>query len=201
MTCLVPTLSSDASRLAALLRAEGVRVDELQVGRIVPLSVAIPSDAAWIAVTSQNSIPSLSGALRAHGPVRIAAVGKKTAAALESAGIPVSFVPSVPTSASLHSELSDLLPSGTRIFDFKGYENEPVEIEETVDLARYDAAVFTCASSVDRLFAHATGMTRCCAIGPSTSLALQRYGVPEILQAKEPTLESLRDLVLLCRFR
>lgn len=193
MRCLVPTVGSK-SILAELLREKGHEVVELHVGEIVSVPTEIPEGTDWVAVASKNSVPELARALAVRGDadrtVKIAAVGRKTAEALRAADIAVDFLPSVATGEALHAELSALAPSA-RIFDFKGYENRAVAIADKIDLSAFSDAFFTCASSVDRVLSQAVGMTRCHSIGPTTSAALRRRGITEILEASEPTLEAL----------
>ncbi len=191
MRCLVPTVGT-TSRLAALLRARGHDVTEVQVGEIVPVPTVIPPDVDWIAIASQNAIPELLRSLASVPATKLAAVGPATAAALRARGLRVDFVPTVATRAALLSELSAYAP-GTKVFLFKGYENREVPLVALVDLASFDAVYFTCASSVDRVLASATGCTRCCAIGPTTAAALRRHGiVPD--EAETATLEALAAL-------
>ena len=132
--------------------------------------------------------------LRGRRPVKIAAVGERTAEALRQAGLAVDFVPSSATSAVLHAELAQRLAPGARVCDFKGYANVSVPLAAPVDLSRHTAAYFTCASSAERLFAVATGATRCLAIGPSTAAALRRLGAAVVVQAPASTLEALAQL-------
>ena len=195
MRCLLPIVGP-VSRLSELLRARGADVVEVQVGEIVPVPTEIPVGTEWVTVVSQNSVPELVRTLNARncGCLRpkIAAVGGKTATALRSVGLTVDFLPSVATAEALRAELHRREPSA-RIFDFKGYENRPVPLAGTIDLADFTDVYFTCASSVDRLLQNARGATRCHAIGPSTSAALRRRGIAAVREASEPTLEALAD--------
>ena len=127
--------------------------------------------------------------------LRVAVVGPTTAAAVEAAGFPVAFRPSRPDGAALLAELGPLLKATDRVVRLKArnaadslapladlcsytaidaYENVPVPLEP-IDLSAYDAAYFTCSSSVERVFAVATGKTVCRAIGPATQAALDRF--------------------------
>lgn len=198
MKVLVASLSAN-SRLGRLLRARGVEVEEIQVGEIVAVASALPDDVRWVAIASQNSIPSLVDAFAAldhsRSAPKIAAVGEKTAAALRQAGFAVDFVPKKASGESLRREFAACCP-GERLFDFKGYENRPLPIGGTIDLSRFAAAYFTCASSVERVFAVAVGQTLCCSIGDATSAALRKHCVRRILQAAESTIESLAAIAV-----
>lgn len=195
MRCLVPTLE-EPSRLAALLRARGADVTEVRVGEIVPFVEAIPPDADWLAVTSRNAVPALVRAFNARGGAlprpKLAAVGEKTAAALRAAGLSVDFTAPVATGEALRRALARHVP-GARVQAFKGYENRPVAFAAPLDLSAFDAAYFTCASSVERVLAQATGRTRCLAIGPSTAAALRERGIDPVVSA-EASLEALAAL-------
>lgn len=187
MRCLVPTVGTEG-RLATLLRAQGHDVVELRVGEIVSVPEAVPPDADWLAIASKNAISALLAEGVPSG-VRLAAVGGRTAQALRAQGLAVDFIPSVATAEALRAELAEHAP-GARVHFFKGYENRPVPLAGPIDLGAYDAAYFTCASSVERVFAQATGVTRCYAIGPTTAAALRRHGIDPIV-SPEPTLEAL----------
>lgn len=155
---------------------------------------AVPA-LAGLRRTGRPSPPGGMGAL-AVGP-RVAVVGPATAAAVAAAGMPVAFRPSRPDAATLLAELGPRLKPTDRVVRLKArnaedalaplaavcaytavdaYENVPVPLEP-IDLSAYDAAYFTCSSSVERVFAVATGRTVCHAIGPSTQAALDRLRV------------------------
>ena len=78
---------------------------------------------------------------------------------------------------------------GVRSIDV--YRNEEVSVDGTIDLSGYDGAFFTCASSVRRVYAKATGATRAFAIGPKTAAALRRVGAADVAVAASPTLDAL----------
>lgn len=196
MRWLVPRIGDAESAAAARLRAEGHEVVEVTVGRIVNLSVT-PPPCDWLVVTSRNAVPALAGLRRTgHPSPCVAVVGPTTAGAVETAGLSVAFCPSRPDAATLLAELGPQLKPTDRVVRLKArnaedalaplaavcaytavdaYENVPVPLEP-IDLSAYDAAYFTCSSSVARVFAVATGRTVCHAIGPSTQAALDRLG-------------------------
>lgn len=189
MKYLVVKTGEEESTLARRLREEGNDVDELTVGRIVPLPVDVP-DCDWVAVTSRHAAFAVAGR-------RVAAIGPRTAAAVEASGGNVAFRPSSPDSAAFLAEFRALLrpedkvvrlkPKGTpdslaglssvcRYTVLDAYENVPAPLPESVDLGRYDAAYFTSPSAVERLAPVASGRTECRAIGPVTEEALRSRG-------------------------
>lgn len=194
MKWLVPRIGDGESSAAARLRAEGHEVVEVTVGRIVPLPVVIPP-CEWLILTSRHAVPACSGS-GSSGPCgspRLAVIGEATAAAARAAGLAVSFLPSRPDSATLLSEIVPQLKPSDRVVRLKprhapdslsalagvcayatldAYENVAVPLDP-IDLSAYDAAFFTCSSSVERVFAVSTGATSCHAIGPSTQSALK----------------------------
>lgn len=203
MRWLVPRIGDAESAAAARLRAEGNEVVEVTVGRIVRLPVVLPP-CDWLVVTSRHAVRALAGrtgrpsppeGALAVGP-RVAVVGPATAAAAAAAGVSVAFRPSRSDSATLLAELGPRLRPTDRVVRLKArnaadslaalaavcdytavdaYENVPVPLGP-IDLSAYDAAYFTCSSSVERVLAVATGKTVCHAIGPSTQATLDRLG-------------------------
>lgn len=203
MRWLVPRIGDAESAAAARLRAEGNEVVEVTVGRIVRLPVVLPP-CDWLVVTSRHAVRALAGrtgrpsppeGALAVGP-RVAVVGPATAAAAAAAGVPVAFRPSRSDSVTLLAELGPRLRPTDRVVRLKArnaadslaalaavcdytavdaYENVPVPLGP-IDLSAYDAAYFTCSSSVERVLAVATGKTVCHAIGPSTQATLDRLG-------------------------
>ena len=203
MRWLVPRIGDAESAAVARLRAEGNEVVEVTVGRIVRLPVVLPP-CDWLVVTSRHAVRALAGrtgrpsppeGALAVGP-RVAVVGPATAAAAAAAGVSVAFRPSRSDSATLLAELGPRLRPTDRVVRLKAsnaadslavlaavcdytavdaYENVPVPLGP-IDLSAYDAAYFTCSSSVERVLAVATGKTVCHAIGPSTQATLDRLG-------------------------
>lgn len=205
MRWLVPRIGDAESAASARLRAEGNEVVEVTVGRIVRLPVVLPP-CDWLVVTSRHAVRALAGLRRtgrpslpegapAVGP-RVAVVGPATAAAAAATGVSVAFRPSRSDSVTLLAELGPRLRPTDRVVRLKArnaadslaalaavcdytavdaYENVPVPLGP-IDLSAYDAAYFTCSSSVERVLAVATGKTVCHAIGPSTQATLDRLG-------------------------
>lgn len=184
---LVPVIEGGSRRIPGLLRALGGEVDERIVGRIVRIDGALsPADLEGvdrIVLTSENGRLGLTDEILA---------------VVRAKGIRVERVREVkPDVRTLHLTQPDApRVSGVRHIDV--YRNDPVPIEGEVDLSRYDAALFACASSVERIFAAAHGSTRCAAIGARTHAALERQGVEDIVTAAEPTAESLVRACAVC---
>ena len=221
-------------RLAALLRGLGAEVDALEVGRIVAVPGALAAEAlagvTWLAFTSRNGLLPFDAALVdevRRRKIRVAAIGKATAAACAAKGLTADFVAAESTGEGLLGELQALLKPSDFVLhptvaeepdslariarDGRGaalariaevcryaavgvYRNEATTLSGLVDLGRYDAAFFTCASSARRVFAQATGETKALAIGPATRAALTELGARDILTAETPSVEALADL-------
>ena len=158
---LVPVIEGGSQRLGERLRALGGEADEVTVGRIVKIEGALKESdldgVDRIVLTSKN------GRL---------ALDEKTLAAAKARGIRIESVREVkPIGRTLHLTQpdADRVP-GVRSIDV--YRNDEIAIGRTIDLSQYDAAFFTCASSVRRILAKAVGSTRALAIGPKTAAAL-----------------------------
>ena len=111
-------------------------------------------------------------------------------AAAKARGIRIEEVRKVePVGRTLHLTQPDAeRVEGVRSIDV--YRNEEVALSGTVDLAKYDAAFFTCASSVRRICAKAVGATVALAIGPKTAAALAGTGLRTVTAAT-PNLDAL----------
>lgn len=221
---LVPEIEGGRGRLAALLMALGAEVDVLPVGRIVAIPGALTATSlqgvTWLAFTSRNGLlpfdAALAGEVRRRG-LRVAAIGKATAAACEARGLKADFVAAnatgegflaelrsclAPTDVVLHPTVAGSPDSLARIAEDCGYSavevyrNEAVPIDRPVNLGNYDAALFTCASSARRVFAKATGTTRALAIGPTTGAALEGLGAEVTAQASSPDPAALARLAV-----
>jgi uroporphyrinogen III methyltransferase/synthase len=101
----------DNARLGARLRASGAEVIELPCVRTRPLeddrvlaeAIRHMADEDWLVVTSRAGAEAVARAARPR--CRVAAVGRATAGRLERHGIPVAFLPRVPSGAALAREL------------------------------------------------------------------------------------------------
>ena len=221
---LVPEIGGGKNRLAALLKTLGADVDVREVGRIVAIPGALKSatleGVTWLAFTSRNGLlpfdENLVAEVKVRG-IRLAAIGKATAAALAAKGLEADFVAREATGKGMLSEFAARLGSGDVVLHPTAegvetalaglsstcayravavYRNEEVVPEKPVDLGGYEAAFFTCASSARRVFAHATGRTQAIAIGPATRAALDSLGIHDSLMAAEPSPEAMVECVL-----
>lgn len=177
---LVPVIEGGTTRLAERIRALGGTADEVTVGRIVKIEGAFTArdldGVDRIVLTSRN------GWLGLDGPTREAA---------RQRGIRIEEVREVkPVGHTVHLTQPDAdRVAGVTSVDV--YRNEEIPLDGPLDLSGYDAAFFTCASSVRRIFAQATGATRTLAIGRKTAAALRRAGAADVVVASEPTLDAL----------
>ena len=215
---LVPEIAGGRNRLPGLLTALGAEVEVLPVGRIVPVEGAVTADAldgvSWIALTSRNGLLPFDGRLldevKARG-IRIAAIGPATAAAAVERGLRVDWVAAEATGEGMEKGLAAVLTARdvvlhplaagaesplARLADrcayrpVVAYRNEETPLGR-IDLAAYDAAFFTCASSARRVCSVAAGETVAVAIGPATEAALAALGVARVVTAAEPTPEAM----------
>jgi uroporphyrinogen III methyltransferase / synthase len=107
-TVLVTRAATQASEFTQMLRDRGARVIELPTLEIVPpsswqdldLAIASLADFNWLILTSSNGVEAFFGRLaiagkdsRALAGLKIAAVGQKTAQALQTYGISPDFIP------------------------------------------------------------------------------------------------------------
>ena len=181
---LVPVIAGGTTRLAEMVRRLGGCVDEVTVGRIERIEGALGEadleHVDRIVLTSRNGWLGLDERLKAAAAAR---------------GIRIEEVRKVePVGRTLHLTQPDAdRVAGVRSVDV--YRNEPVPIPKTVDLGKYDAAFFTCASSVRRICARAVGSTVALAIGPKTASALEGTGL-ETITARAPNLDALLSVAV-----
>jgi len=219
---LVPEIGGGKNRLAALLRGLGAEVDVLEVGRIVAVPGALAAEdlqgVTWLVFTSRNGLLPFAAGLveevRRRG-IRVAAIGRATATALAEKCLTPDFVAAEATGAGMLAEFAAKLSSAdvvlhptvadvkTALSDLAEtcsyravavYRNEEVPRTVPVELGRYDAAFFTCASSARRVYARAQGATKALAIGPATREALVALGVADVATAATPSPEALVEL-------
>ena len=177
---LVPVVEGGTATLAKRVRQLGGEADEVVVGRIVRIEGALSErdldGVNRIVLTSRNGWLGLDERLKAAAAAR---------------GIRIEEVRKVePVGRTLHLTQPDAdRVEGVRSIDV--YRNEEVSVDGTIDLSGYDGAFFTCASSVRRVYAKATGSTRAFAIGPKTAAALRRAGAADVVVAATPTLDAL----------
>ena len=176
---LVPVIEGGTTSLAQRIRALGGETDEVTVGRIVKIEGALTESdldgVDRIVITSRNGWLGLDGRMRT---------------AAEKRGIRIEEVRKVEAiGRTLHLTQPDAdRVEGVRSIDV--YRNEEIPLATTIDLSKYDAAFFTCASSVRRVCARSVGSTVALAIGPKTAAALEKF-VCRIVMAAESNLDSL----------
>lgn len=221
---LVPRIGDARGRAVELLERLGAEVTAPEVGRIVARDEArtafLEGDFTWLALTSRNGLLAFDSAMvneaRIRG-MRVAALGKGTAEACRAKGFEVDFVSPVATGAGMCAAFASVLDSHDRVLHptaegvpdalaelaarctfvtAAAYCNEAVACAGRITLDDYDAAVFTCASSAERLLRQASGTTRFVAMGPMTRRALESCGATPIVTAVEPGLEGLAQAVV-----
>lgn len=170
--------------------------------------------------------------IRLLGDKKFAVIGKKTAQVLEGVGIYADLIPTEFDSGALREALEQTVsleetilygvPSGERnpeilrlkehytVLEVCLYENQESQkleqdIKETLSGAQgYDAAFFTCASSVKRFWKYLpasgkqcfmTGQTEAVSIGKRTTQALKEAGVSKIIQSQSADYESMAETV------
>ena len=176
---LVPVIEGGTTSLAQRVRALGGEVDEVTVGRIVKIEGALSESdldgVDRIVITSRNGWLGLDERMRT---------------AAERRGIRIEEVRKVePIGRTLHLTQPDAdRVEGVRSIDV--YRNDEIPLAETIDLSKYDAAFFTCASSVRRICSKSVGSTVALAIGPKTAAALEKSDC-RIVMATESNLDSL----------
>jgi uroporphyrinogen III methyltransferase/synthase len=194
-TVVVTRAREQASELRTRLLALGATVLELPAIRIVPIDFTVPDLAGfeWVVFTSGNGVDAFFDRglvrskldARALAPVRIAAIGPGTAAALARRGLRADLVPERFVAESLleafpvgsgrvllaRAEIArDVLPEGLAR---KGYEVETLAVYRTepappdpdtlarvragADTGAIDAITFTSSSTVDN-FCDAVGV-------------------------------------------
>ena len=230
---LVTRPEREAAGLAERLREEGAEPIEAPAIEIRPPKNPGQIDAAlrevalgrfeWVVFTSPRAVEAVVARLVVLGleiaiPANVAAVGEKTAAALESFDVQVDLVPKIYTTGTLADEFpegagpvllprADIAPEGLEEglaakgwtpVRVEAYESRfPTELHEeaarALEQGRVDAIAFTSASTVEG-FARLAGSTagaKVVCIGPVTAEAARRAGF-EVNQTASPhTIEGL----------
>lgn len=229
---LVTRPKSGAERLAARLRALGAEVLSLPAieTRPVPFSMPALSGFSHLVFTSGAGVRAFFQGLRKEGKdartlygLRLMAVGRETAAALEAQGLSADFVPSIHTGEALAREaleegeitlqshplwLCGKVPSPdlAAIWRQAGISLTVLPVYDTVfppfpDIApeELDAVTFTSQSCVES-FAAGTGRPEdfshlpALCIGPKTAQAAARY-FRQIKIASDATMDSMVDAI------
>jgi uroporphyrinogen III methyltransferase/synthase len=234
-TVVVTRAREQASELRARLAALGATVLELPAIRIAPIDFMLPelAEFGWIVFTSANGVDAYfdrglapaSLDARALAPVRIAAIGPGTAAALARRGLRADLVPERFVAESLldafpagagrvllarAESARDVLPEGLAR---KGYDVEVLAVYRTepappdpetlarVRAGEVDAITFTSSSTVDN-FCDAVGVPlpepqpRVVSIGPVTSETARSRGLRVDVEADPHTIDGLVEALL-----
>lgn len=180
----------------------------------------------WIVVTSQNAVRALGAdrdVLESLANAQLACVGQATARAATRFGLEPDLVPSSASAESLVAQFepADDEPSvlflageragqtieaglgrlGYRVRRIDVYRSVPAVVSDRKArrIASADAVVFSSASAVDETLARigVGALTRAVvSIGPSTSAAIDRWGVMGALEAKTPDLDAIVDALV-----
>jgi uroporphyrinogen III methyltransferase/synthase len=226
--------ASELSERLRRLGAETVEVPVIEVGDPADGGAALDAAARrvgeydWAVFTSANTVERFFAALRRTagdarrlGPVRVAAIGPGTGAALDARGVRPDLVPERFVAESLVEAFPDgpgrvllpraavardALPDGLRA---KGWDVDVVEAYRTglgrpsaaaVEAARSaDAVTFTSSSTVTNYLSvmgegKPPGMVVC--IGPITARTAQDAGLPVHAVAADHSLDGLIDVLV-----
>lgn len=231
---IVTRAPEGAAEFSQRLAALGAQPLEMSAIRIVPLEDPTPLDRAiarlssydWAIFTSQNGVSAFWQRLEALGldgralrPLRIAAIGPMTAAALQARGIKPDYVPGEFVAEAILAGIGDiagqriLLPRadiarpvlaeglrarGAIVDEIAAYRTLPAAgpLPDPDRLRQADAITFTSSSTV-RHFVQAVGgpealrgLVVAC-IGPITAATCREMGLTPHIVAEEYTLEGL----------
>ena len=232
---LIPKIGKADTRLSELLRQQGAAVDEIQVGVIKEKKIEFQAeqfwDVNWLVFTSRHGVDAFFHNLKENrldvrclSHCKIAAVGGKTAEALETYGIYADLVPEKYHSDALLEVLRECVSKEEKVWYLKAadvknhlwgelekicrfeeievYENAAIEpdVKNIKMIAAYDGILFTCASSARRLLS-ACGTeeiedTVVYSIGPKTTECLTEWGIQKVLEVEESTYEKLVELCI-----
>ena len=173
----------------------------------------------WIVFSSANGVRffcARPGAAAWPGLLCVAAVGTQTASALQRRGWPVDAVPEEFLAANLAATMGELdgmqvlvvhpdvashdlaealEARGALVTEVAAYRNVPVLPAEPLDLARVDVVTLASASAAANFAARLSGplpsRLRIATIGPATSAAARRAGLPVHVEAAVHTLDGL----------
>ncbi|HXD63917.1 MAG TPA: uroporphyrinogen-III synthase, partial [Solirubrobacteraceae bacterium] len=232
-TVAVTRARAQASGLASRLRALGAAVIEAPAIRIQALDGPAPDLARYdlVCLTSPNGVRLLFerlhragrdarafGGAGDAGPIRIAAIGPGTAAALREHGLIADIVPEkfvaeglvealadIPVSRALvarAAQARDVLPDALRergaevdVLDLYETVAEPMSDRQRATLAGADYVTFTSSSTVRFFFASLDGAlperARLVSIGPVTSETLREHGREPDVEAERHDIDGL----------
>ncbi|MBY0502409.1 MAG: uroporphyrinogen-III synthase [Bryobacteraceae bacterium] len=186
-------------------------------------SIAALPGFAWVVFTSANAVDAFLGRTNLAPGVQVAAVGPATAQALAQRGVAVQLMPESHVAEGLAAEFArldlrdqrvllpraaaarDVLPEALRrqgalVTAVDVYRNvlpdSPGEFP-----AQPDWITFTSASTVKNLLAlvprELWGAAKLASIGPETSAALRKHGLPVTVEAAPSTQEALVRVIAL----
>ncbi|WP_394187582.1 uroporphyrinogen-III synthase [Paenisporosarcina quisquiliarum] len=217
---LVERLGGDVACFPLIQVIEFHSQDEVFIGRL--------SLYEWLIFTSQNAVEMFRKKLNRLGmsvselSFKVAAVGTKTASALEAIGLQVSFIPTIYSADTFIKEFSSHLKDTDRCLFLKGslakdtirnglehvdewtvYETTP-NVKNAVELAKYLKSnprvciTFASPSAVHNFSNHVYSQVllttvRFAAIGHITAKSLIDHGLPVHIQAKSYTYLALID--------
>jgi uroporphyrinogen III methyltransferase / synthase len=235
-TVVVTRAREQASELSTRLGALGANVVELPAIQVVPVDFAVPDleTFAWIVFTSANGVdaffdrglaPARRDA-RALAPVRIAAIGPGTAAALARRGLRADLVPERFVAESMldafpagsgrvllaRAETArDVLPEGLAALGYDVeilavYRTEPAPADPgalarlRTEPAAVDAITFTSSSTVDNFCAAVGSLAEpqplVVSIGPVTSATARSHGLRVDAEADPHTIDGVAEAVV-----
>lgn len=184
-----------------------------------PIEAALRAEHDWVVFTSVNGVAAVAQRLDpATIRARIAAIGPATAAALADHGVPVDYIPSAYTTFALARGLPG--PPGRVLLlraEIAGLDLEEVLVSRGFNVARVDAyrteptdpgplraalgsgvdGVALTSASIAEAFAAAAGDppdtlgAAVFSIGPATSAACRRVGLPIAAEAATHTIPGL----------
>lgn len=197
-TVLVTRAAEQSSKFAQLLQAQGARVVEMPALEIRPPSswqeldraITYLADFDWLILASANGVEYFLGRLTALGKdvrllagIKIAVVGKKTAAVLQNYGLQPDFIPPNFVADSLVENFPETLAGKQILFPRVETGGREILVQE---LAAQGAAV-----------AEVAAYQSACpeAISPAVWQALQERAIDIITFASSKTVKNFYDLV------
>lgn len=217
---LVEHLGGEVACFPLIQIIEFLRQDEAFIARL--------SYYEWLIFTSQNAVEMFNKKLIRHGilvselSLKVAAVGTKTASALEAIGLQVSFIPTIYSADTFSKEFPTHLNDSDRCLFLKGslakdtirnglehvdewtvYETTP-NVKNAGELAEYlksNPRVCITFASPSAVHNFATSVysqvhlttVKFAAIGHITAKCLSDHGLPVHIQAKSYTYLALID--------
>ena len=186
------------------------------------------SNYQWLIFTSQNAVISFMTKCERYRiqlpkSIKVAAVGKKTAALLKQHHIEIHFMPSVFSADVFIKEFQlvegekalfvkgslakNTIHEGTGADEWIVYETQPCErfiqpFIESLKVEKQPIVLFASPSAVEVFAEHITPIihwedVKCASIGHVTTAALTKYGVTPIVQPKIYTMQAVIEQLIL----